>query len=336
MSTYARVDRSGSVPIVEVPRQYNAAVEFIDRHAPEGRGDHIALVDDRGRYSFQTLAERVNRAGNALLGLGAGMETRVLMCVLDGIDFPAVFWGAIKIGAIPIPINTLLTSDDYRFMLDDSRAPLLVVSDALFDKFEPILAARRHLKTVIVSGAPRAGREHLTALLEAAGLTLSPAPTTADDIAFWLYSSGSTGTPKGAMHVHADLVNTAVLYGQGILNMRETDVVLSAAKMFFAYGLGNSMTFPWYVGATTVVIGGRPTPDAIMRALKTHQPTVYYGVPTLYGAMLADEQNDRSRGSERLRLCVSAGEALPEGVATRWEERFGVKILDGLGSTEML
>ncbi len=336
MGTYSELHYEGGVPSVVVPRDYNASSDFIDRHSEQGRGGNIALIDETGRYTYARLGERVNRAGNALRAAGAQMETRILICMLDGIDFPAVFWGAIKIGAVPIPINTLLTADDYRLMLNDSRAPILVVSAALFDKFEAIIGDCEHLNTVIVAGEAKADYPQLSTLMGEAGPNLIAAPTTADDIAFWLYSSGSTGAPKGAMHLQSDLANTAVLYGQGVLGVQESDVVFSAAKMFFAYGLSNSMTFPWYVGASSVVIAGRPTPDGVMDTLRTHQPTIYYGVPTLYGAILADDNNNRERGSERLRCCVSAGEALPEGVATRWEQRFGVKILDGLGSTEML
>ncbi|MDH3690330.1 MAG: benzoate-CoA ligase family protein [Gammaproteobacteria bacterium] len=336
MSSYAEVDMSGPAPVVSVPRDYNAAKDFIDRHLTEGRGQRVALIDDDGSYTYSELAERVNRAGNALRELGVGMETRVMMCMLDGIAFPSVFWGAIKIGAVPIPINTLLTTEDYGYMLKDSRAAVLVVSDALYPKFEPIVAQQPHLKTVVVAGNTVHGHALLTELMACAKSDLHPAPTTADDIAFWLYSSGSTGVPKGVLHLHSDLVHTAALYGLGVLQMRESDVVMSAAKMFFAYGLGNSMTFPWYVGATSVVIAERPTPDAIMRALKQHQPTIFYGVPTLYGAILSDKGNDREAGSPKLRLCVSAGEALPEGVGKEWEQRFGVEVLDGLGSTEML
>lgn len=336
MTKYSTVDLTGPEPVIDIPQDYNATVDFIDRHLDQGRGDNTALIDDAGRYTYAELAERTNRAGNALRALGAGMETRVMMCVLDGIDFPALFWGAIKIGAVPIPINTLLTPKDYGYMLSDSRASILVVSDALYNKFEPVLKDQPHLNTVIVSGQSGHGHELLAEKMQAASPTLEAAATRADDIAFWLYSSGSTGTPKGAMHLQSDLIQTAVSYGWGAVDIREDDVVMSAAKMFFAYGLGNSLTFPCYVGATAVVIAERPTPDAVMRAVREHQATLFFGVPTLCGAILADESHNRDSTSTRLRACVSAGEALPEGVALRWVERFGVPIYDGLGSTEML
>ena len=344
----ARVDRSTSPATIHLPREYNAAVEFIDANPAKGRADKTAFIDADGSYTYGELAERVNRAGNALRTLGAGLETRVLMCMLDGIDFPAVFWGAIKAGCVPIPINTLLTANDYAHMLRDSRAPIAVVSEALLERFGPALADQPHVEQVVVAGGEPRGdaggaagtggtdRHQLANLLAAASPRLDAAPTTCDDVAFWLYTSGSTGTPKGSMHLHRDLVTTAEHYGVATLGIREDDLVYSAAKLFFAYGLGNGMTFPFHVGATTVVLAGRPTPDAVMALLREHQPTIFFGVPTLYGAMLALPPGGSGDGSSRLRLAVSAGEALPADIGTAWEARFGAPILDGLGSTEML
>ena len=341
----ARVDRSTTPSTIELPRAYNAAVEFIDANLSKGREHKTAFIDAAGRYTYGELAERVNRAGNALRALGAGMETRVLMCMLDGIDFPAVFWGAIKAGCVPIPVNTLLTSGDYAHLLRDSRARIVVVSEALLDRVAPALEDQPHVETVVVAGdeagaaATASGatdRLRLADLLAAASPRLDPAPTTSDDVAFWLYTSGSTGTPKGSMHLHRDLITTAVHYGVGTLGILEDDLVYSAAKLFFAYGLGNGMTFPFYVGATAVVLAGRPTPDAVMAILREHRPTIFYGVPTLYGAMLALPSEGEGDGASRLRLAVSAGEALPAEIGAAWEERFGAPILDGLGSTEML
>ena len=357
----ATVDRRTTPATIDLPRAYNAALEFIDANLARGRAEKVAFIDTTGRYTYGELAERVNRAGNALRALGAGMETRVLLCMLDGIDFPAVFWGAIKAGCVPVPINTLLTSGDYAHLLRDSRARIVVVSEALTERFTAALDHQPHVEHVVVaadealrdvrpaamptgSGSdaelPEAaggfGRHHLADLLAAASPQLDPAPTTCDDVAFWLYTSGSTGTPKGSMHLHRDLITTAEHYGVATLGIRENDLVYSAAKLFFAYGLGNGMTFPFYVGATAVVLPGRPTPEAVMGLLREHRPTIFYGVPTLYGAMLALPLDSRGDGSSRLRLAVSAGEALPADIGTAWEERFGAPILDGLGSTEML
>ena len=336
MPNHAQVDRRQSPAVVDVPRRYNAAADFIDRHVEQGRGERTALIDDAGSYSYAELQRRQNRAGNLLRAVGVEMENRVMLCLHDGVDFPALFFGAIKSGAVAVPINTLLTSHDYDFMLRDSRARVLVVSRPLFDKFEPVLAGQPHLEKVIVAGGEVAGYDSLDALMAEAPEELEGADTTCDDVAFWLYTSGSTGTPKGAMHLHSDLVHTAVLYGEGVLGIRPEDRIFSAAKMFFAYGLGNAISFPFYVGATTVAMAGRPTPDAVMGVLKQHQPTLFCGVPTLYSAILGGTGYARADGSERLRLCISAGEALPEEVGVEWERRFGSPILDGLGSTEML
>ncbi|MDH3452704.1 MAG: benzoate-CoA ligase family protein [Gammaproteobacteria bacterium] len=336
MAATAKVDYTTDPATIDIPREYNAAVEFIDVHESAGRGAKTAFVDEAGSYTYTQLAQRVNRAGNALRGVGAGLETRVMLCMLDTVDFSALFWGAIKVGAVAIPVNTLLTTHDYEYMLKDSRARILVVSDALYDKLAPAIAAAGNLQEVVIAGGSRDGHRSLSELMASADDTLAPADTTADDIAFWLYTSGSTGTPKGSMHLHSDLIYTAVHYGKGVLGIREDDVVFSAAKMFFAYGLGNTLTFPLFVGATAAVIAERPTPDSVLAALRNQQATIFFGVPTLYAAILADEDNDRERGSQRLRLCVSAGEALPGDVGQRWQDKFGAEIIDGLGSTEML
>jgi benzoate-CoA ligase family protein len=319
---------------------YNAASEFIDRHVQEGRGARIAIRDDKGEYDYAELAKRTARAGHALRSCGLDLEQRVLLCMLDSIDFVATFFGAIKIGAVAVPVNTLLTTNDYAHFLRDSRARVLVVSDALYPKLEPALGASPFLKKVLVAksplGGPDGGHEHLAARMAGQHETLDPAPTSADDVAFWLYSSGSTGAPKGAMHLQSSLGHTARLFGQGILGIRPDDIVFSAAKLFFAYGLGNAMSFPLSVGATAVLMAERPTPASVFRTLDQHQPSIFYAVPTLFAAILADPGLADARGSNALRFSVSAGEALPRHVGERWRARFGTDILDGIGSTEML
>ena len=327
---------NANIEPVQLPREYNATSHFVDRHLLEGRGDKTAFIDCNGPTSYAQLAERTNRAGNALQTLGAGMESRVMMCMLDTSDFPALFWGAIKIGAVPIPVNTLLTEKDYEYMLRDCRASILVVSAPLYEQFSSHLDSQPFVRHVVIAGGSSDDHPNLDTLIENATADLQSAPTTCDDAAFWLYTSGSTGTPKGAIHHQSDLVQTAELYGKQTLGMTEEDIVFSAAKLFFAYGLGNGMSFPLHVGATAVLLDQRPTPESVLQTLNDNPVSIFFGVPTLYSAILSDPANDRTAVSDALRLSVSAGEALPAEVGRSWEERFGTEILDGLGSTEML
>ncbi|HEX6609204.1 MAG TPA: benzoate-CoA ligase family protein, partial [Hyphomicrobiaceae bacterium] len=280
---------------------------------------------------------RCNRMGHLLKAFGIARETRIAVLMLDTNDYPPVFWGAIKAGVVPVLLNTLLNSEQYAHMLADCRAKALFVSAALLPAVQPILGRLPSLTHVFVSGgeAPAFALD-LRTELDAQPTDFEAAETCADETAFWLYSSGSTGMPKGVRHVHSSMMETARLYGQGVLDIREDDVCFSAAKLFFAYGLGNGMSFPMSAGATTVLLAERPTPESVMRTLKTHRPTLFFGVPTLYAAMLVSPQAQRENGSDRLRLCVSAGEALPAEVGKTWKSRFGVDILDGVGSTEML
>jgi benzoate-CoA ligase len=328
-------DQQGEAPqLAPLPRDYNAAVDLVGRNLAAGRGAKIAIRDDRGAYSYDELAERVDRFANLVTGLGILPEQRILLCLLDGIDFPAAFLGAIKAGVVPVPVNTLLTASDYDFMLRDSRARLLVVSPQLLTSFTPILGRHPGLQ-VIVAGDEGAGHPRLGDLMAGAKSEFTAARTSCDDICFWLYSSGSTGAPKGTVHLHSHLIRTAELYGIPVLGIVEDDIVFSAAKLFFAYGLGNALTFPLAVGATAILMAERPTPAAVSRVLREARPTIFYGVPTLYGALLASADLP-TREALALRRCVSAGEALPEDIGRRWEARTGTEILDGIGSTEML
>lgn len=335
MAGLSQADHSESPPQVRIPRDYNAAHDLIERNLSAGRADKLAYIDDAGRYTYGELARRVDRAANALRSLGLGMESRIMLAHLDTIDYPSVFLGAIKAGIVPVAANTLLTTADYRFMLEDSRASALVVSEALLPAFQPLFGSLPALRHVIVSGKDGHGHLHLQALTQQASDAFEPASTTCDDACFWLYSSGSTGAPKGTVHIHSSLIQTAELYAKPVLGIREDDVVFSAAKLFFAYGLGNALTFPLSVGATAVLMAERPTPQAVFKRLKEHRPTIFYGVPTLYGALLASPELPR-REEISLRVCTSAGEALPAELGRRWTEHFGVEILDGIGSTEML
>ncbi|HVV84299.1 MAG TPA: benzoate-CoA ligase family protein [Kofleriaceae bacterium] len=325
------------------PSSYNAAVELLDRHLAEGRGARTAILDHDGRHTYAQVAERADRAAGALAGLGVEPEERVVLVMLDTVDLVAAFLGAIKLGAVPVPLNTLLTADDYRYLLRDSRARALIVSDALAGKLAPAIAEAPRLRAAAVADSPLgpAGGVHgphpsWTALVEGATPLARAADTCTDDIAFWLYSSGSTGRPKGAMHLQTSLLETARLYAQPILGIRPDDVVFSAAKLFFAYGLGNSLTFPFSVGAAAVLLADRPTPASVIRTLRDHQPTIFCGVPTLFASLLADDTLSPDTTSRALRVSTSAGEALPRHVGERWQARMGTEILDGIGSTELL
>ena len=320
-----------------IPRKYNAANDLLERNA--GRSAKVAYIDANGSHTYGQLAERAMRVQGALAALGLEREDRILLALLDTVDFPAVFLGAIRGGIVPIAANTLLTTTDFEFMLRDSRARALVVSEALLPAFAPLIGRIDSLRHVIVSengsGSASHGHPGLQVLVDKASVDAPAAETSADEACFWLYSSGSTGTPKGTVHLHSHMILTAKLYAKPVLGIREDDVVFSAAKFFFAYGLGNALSFPMGVGATTVLLNSRPTPDSVFDLLVKHQPTIFYGVPTLYAAMLA-APNAPAREQLNLRVCTSAGEALPADIGKRFTEKYGVEVLDGIGSTEML
>jgi benzoate-CoA ligase len=309
--------------------EYNAAVDLVGRNLAAGRGGKTVYIDDSGSCTYAQLAERVDRAANMLHALGVHREERIAIAMLDSADWAALFLGAIKTGIVPVAMNTLLTPADYEYQLRDSRARALFVSEPLLKNFEPIRDSCTDLKHIVTAGL------QLNDLLFKADRKAEAAATTRDDMCFWLYSSGSTGAPKGTVHLHSHLIATADLYAKPILGIRESDVVFSAAKLFFAYGLGNALTFPLSVGATAVLMAERPTPDAVFKRLVEKKPTIFYAVPTLYAALLASPAFPK-KDQLALRICTSAGEALPAELGKRWTERTGVEILDGIGSTEML
>src|SRR3954465_6546086 len=329
----SHADHGSSPPRVEIPRDYNAAHDLLRRNA--ARPDKVAYIDavGGGTLTFGQLEEQAQRFADALRARGFTPETRVLLAMLDTLEWPVVFLGCILAGVVPIAANTLLTSKDFDFMLRDSRAQALFVSKPLLPTFEPLIGEISTLKHVFIAGG--AAERPVAHLVATGNASSEVAGTCSDDACFWLYSSGSTGTPKGTVHLHSHLIQTAELYARPILGIREDDVVFSAAKLFFAYGLGNALTFPLAVGATAVLMAERATPAAVFKRLKAHRPTIFYGVPTLYGMMLAAADLP-ARADLALRTCTSAGEALPADIGKRWTERFGVEILDGIGSTEML
>jgi benzoate-CoA ligase family protein len=320
----------------QVPDRFNASTFFVDRHVAEGRGNKVAFIHDEGELTYAGLQELVNRAGNALGGLGVEPEHRVLCLLLDTPAFLASFWGAIKIGAVPIPINTMMRGQDYLYFLNDSRARVAIISEPLLAEAGPILSQARYLKHVVVVGKPGAGQLGFDGWLSKASSTLEAADTSKDDACFWLYSSGSTGFPKGAVHLQHDMVVCCDTYGLQVLGITPEDRTFSAAKLFFAYGLGNNMYFPMRVGAQAVLYPHRPLPEAMFEVVSRHKPTIFFGVPTLYAAMLQVKEAEKRFDFSSVRRCVSAGEALPEEIYKRWGERFGVEILDGIGTTEIL
>lgn len=317
----------------QLPQRFNFAQHLLALN--EARGNKLAFRDDRCELTYAELAHRVRCFAAGLLAHGLQPEQRVLLVMLDTVDLPVAFLGALYAGVVPVPVNTLLTADNYSYMLTHSDAKMIVVSDALRNTVDQAVSACDHPLKIVVSGALADDRDIAFSNLLAQPPMSQPADTHADQFAFWLYSSGSTGQPKGTVHSHANLYWTAELYGKPVLGLSEHDVVFSAAKLFFAYGLGNALTFPLSVGATVVLMAERPTPHAVFERLIKQQPTVFYGVPTLYVAMLASDALP-NRDQLKLRLCVSAGEALPREVGERFSAQVGCDILDGLGSTEML
>jgi benzoate-CoA ligase len=316
---------------------FNLARDLIARNL--GRPDKPAFIDDERTLRYGELADALQRLASALLALGIRREERVLLLMHDCADWPVAFLGAMHAGIVPVAVNTLLTADDYAYMLAHSRAQAVLVSAALLPVLGQAMAAGGHeVRHIIVSrpvAALPAGHHEMAALIAAHAPQAQAAAVGPDAPGFWLYSSGSTGRPKGTVHSHGNAWWTAELYGHGVLGLTETDVCFSAAKLFFAYGLGNALTFPLAAGATTVLMAERPTPEAVFRRWTEHRPTVFFGAPTGFAGMLASPALP-AREAVALRLVSSAGEALPADIGERFKAHFGVDIVDGIGSTEML
>jgi 4-hydroxybenzoate-CoA ligase len=322
---------------------YNAATELVDGTVARGFDAKVAFREGARSLTYGELRERTWRMAAAFAALGLKPESRIALLLPDSVDFPVAFWGAVRAGMVAVPLNTFLNAEQYAYMLEDSRARAIVTTAPLARALEPILGRAPRLRALVLAAAAEEnttfpGRnvhllEELLAQQQAKPFTAS---TVADEVAFWLYTSGSTGAPKAVKHVHASPMATARLFGQGVLGIGSDDVIFSAAKLFFAYGLGNAMTFPMSVGATAVLIPDRPTPERVFAVMREHRPTIFFAVPSLYAALLTHPDLCAGAGSDRLRLCVSAGEALPAGIGERWRAAVGVDILDGIGSTEML
>ncbi len=321
---------------LHLPERLNAASVFVDGHLAAGRGAKTAILCRDQAVTYAQLAERVNRFGNVLHELDVRMEERVAMLLLDTPEWAYVFFGAMKAGAVAIPMNTNLKPADYEYYLNDSRARVLVIDPSLLGVIDPIRSQLRYLRHILVAGGDACGQLSLDHMLAGASPVLEPTDTSKDDMAFWLYSSGTTGAPKGAVHLHHDMPVAADLYAVDTLGLAETDVSFSVAKLFFAYGLGNGLYFPLRVGATTVLMPDRPKPELVFELIDRHQPTVFYSVPTSYAALLHLAEKTGRTSLGRVTKCVSAGESLPKPLFEKWRDRFGVEILDGIGSTEIL
>ena len=317
----------------------NAAIWFVDRHLDEGRADKPAFREawQGGReLSYAALSQQTCLVAGAFSNANINSGERAALFMLDQLEFPLVFWGALKAGVVPIALNTLLSTDVYRRILQDSQASIAFVSEELLETVLPAVKSSEFIRHTVVVGAqaPESTtpwHEFMQDAKELKALACS-----ADDVAFWLYSSGSTGAPKGVRHVHAALRVTCDTYANQVLNIQTTDTVFSVAKLFFAYGLGNGMSFPLSVGATSLLFNARPTPDAVSEILAIYKPTIFYGVPTLYAALVHQWESGGTKPEAPLRTCVSAGEALPAEIGRKWQALWSVDILDGVGSTEML
>lgn len=321
---------------MQLPERLNAAEALVDSHLADGRSEKTAILSGDRAISYRQLHDSVNRFGNAMLELGVRREERVAILLPDSPEWVYAFFGAIKMGAVAIPMNTLLSAKEYEYLLNDSRARALILHADFLDRTGPIRGRLRYLEHVVAVGGKPARELAFDALMERALPRLDPADTVKDDTAFWLYSSGTTGSPKGAIHLQHDMLVAADAYAKETIGLLESDVSFSVAKLFFAYGLGNGLYFSLRTGGTTVLLPDRPVPETVFTTIDRYQPTVFYGVPTSYAALLHTAEKAGRTDLGRVRMCVSAGETLPRYLFERWRDRFGVEILDGIGSTEIL
>ena len=316
---------------LELPSIYNAATTFVDENIKLGREKNIAIHHLDQQLTYQDLFHGVNQTGNAIKELGVRVGERVLLGLPDSPEFAFGFFGAIKVGAVPIPINPWMKSGDYEYLLEDSSARLMIVHESVLPEVKKIWDRPRQLKYILVVGTPTGRALSFESVVGKASTDLTAEPTNKDDIAMWLYTSGSTGSPKGAIHRHRDMITITDLFVKPVLGINENDICFSASKLFFAYGLGNSLYFPFRFGASTVLWPGRPDPDKILQVIEKYRPTFFFSVPTLFTRLLRVE---KEYNLSSLRICLSSGEPLPPALFHQWKEKFGQELLDVVGSTE--
>jgi benzoate-CoA ligase len=316
---------------VDLPDFYNAATTFVDDNIAQGRGGEIAIYYQDEKITYQQVSEKVNRTGNALRDLGIEIENRVLLILPDSPEFAYSFFGAIKIGAVAVPTNPWMFAKDYQYLINDSRARAIIVHESVLPEIEKIWNNTPFLKRVIVVGAARGKALSYEEAIAKASDKLEPERTTRDDVCFWGYTSGSTGSPKGAVHLQHDMITITDLFVKPVLRMSSHDLCFSASKMFFSYGLGNSLYFPFRFGASTVLWPEKPDPEKILQVIEKYRPTFFFSVPTLYARFLrVPKKYDLSS----LRICLSSGEPLPPALFHQWKESTGLELLDVVGSTE--
>lgn len=319
-----------------IPQYYNVTTKLIDEMVEKGLGDKVAVYYKDKGYTYAEMQSMINRVGNALKILGVHMEERVMLVMRDSPEAMASFYGAIKIGAIPMPVNYMYTMHDYRYLLNNSRARTLIADSDFIEAIEGFKEKLLYLEnTIIVGEKTRAYHISFHDIVDRCSDKLDVAYTTFEDAAFWNYTSGSTGVPKAAVHLQHDVFSCIDNYAIAVLGINQDDILFSASKFFFAYGLGNSFFYPLALGASVVLLPDRPRPETIYSTITRYQPTVFFGVPTLYASML-EVKDTKKYDLSSLRLCTSAGEALPKEIFHEWKERFGLEILDGIGSTELL
>lgn len=322
--------------LVNIPEEFNVAAFLLDRHLEEGRANKTAVYYEDKVITYAELAEMANRFGNALLKLGVEQENRVIICLPDCSEFLACYFGAMKIGAVPVPVSTMALPSDYLYYLNDSRAKALITNSDLAPKISQVRKELRYLRHFIVVGRPQADQLGFDDLVEKASPDLAAAPTSKDDMAFWLYSSGTTGTPKGVVHLHHDLLHFMTPHCREVVAITQEDISFSTSKLYFSYGRNNSLDAPFLCGSAVVLNPGKPEPENIFQTIERYRPTLFYSVPSSYWAMLNYlEKSGRKFDLSSVRICVSAGEALPKVIYERWKEIFNLEIMDGVGATDV-